>query len=123
MTHHEAMQCFDEEEWDKAVHEELMSGEVGHLDGTSLLDLSAMASFEGRSSVGSPDMDQAMALWAAGWTSEVPSPEHDGKHGFWSRCSVMSFYWRRPPRRPGKPGRRYLSTNQAYNAMMKEQPK
>lgn len=132
MSHHEAMLCFDEEEWRKAMWEELetlsaVRDATGNLVTNderrlpALLELSSMASFEARSAIGSHDMDQAMELWAAGWTSEVPNPEHHGKHGFWSHTQVMSFYWRRPPRRPGKPGRRYLSTNQAWMALKREQ--
>lgn len=53
---------------------------------------------------------EAYALWMAGWTS------HPVRLG----SQVMSWYWRRPPRRPGKLGRLYLSTTQAFNAMMKD---
>jgi hypothetical protein len=58
------------------------------------------------------DLDtQAYELWGAGWTSH---PQSKG-------AKVMSWYWRQPPRRPGKPGRLFLSTNQAFNAMKNEQ--
>lgn len=58
------------------------------------------------------DMEKAIELWLAGWTSEKPAP---------TTSQVMSWYWRRPPRTKKRPGRRYLSTDQAYNAMKKEQ--
>jgi hypothetical protein len=58
------------------------------------------------------DMGKATELWLAGWTSETPHSSQ--KH------MVMSWYWRRPPRTKNLPGRRYLSTDQAYNAMKKE---
>ncbi len=53
---------------------------------------------------------QCLDLWAAGWTSEVPNPKY-------GPCQSMSLYWRAPSKRPGKLGRRYLSTNQAWNAL------
>jgi hypothetical protein len=58
------------------------------------------------------DIDKATELWLAGWVSETPYPSQ--------RHAVMSWYWRRPPRTKNRPGRRYLSTNQAYNAMKKQ---
>jgi hypothetical protein len=57
------------------------------------------------------DFAQATDLWLAGWTSEAQS----------SNSQVMSWYWRRPARRKNIPGRRYLSTNQAWMAMRREQ--
>src|SRR5687767_553107 len=54
---------------------------------------------------------QVSALLAAGWTFELPG---DGDYEPWQ------WYWRAPPKRKGKPGRKYLSTNQAYRAMMRE---
>lgn len=128
MTHAESMEQFDKELWRLAMWEELDSGHairnsVGDFVTNderglpALFELSAMASFEARNSVGSHDMDQAMALWASGWTSEVPNPNNS--KDFWRQPQVMSFYWRAPSKRPGKPGRRYLSTNQAFNAMQK----
>lgn len=58
------------------------------------------------------DFPQAMALWAAGWTAETPHAERQE--------DIMSYYWRRPGRRKGKPGRLFLSTQQAFNALNKE---
>lgn len=54
---------------------------------------------------------QAWALIRAGWRLEWPERDY---------LETFSWAWRRPPKRPGKPGRRFASTNQAYNAMMRE---
>jgi hypothetical protein len=52
-------------------------------------------------------------LLAAGWWFELPGgPEADDE--------IMSWYWRRPPRRKGSRGKLYHSTDQAYNALMRE---
>lgn len=54
---------------------------------------------------------QVWALINAGWRFELPDsldPE------------PWQWYWRRPPRRKGSQGRKYLSTQQAYNALMRE---
>lgn len=99
-----------------------MSEEID-LGRTMLLDLAAVA---GREECDETAMEQATELWMAGWTSELPdsykTPEaiETAKHDTWRRCAVMSWYWRRPSRRQGKPGRKYWSTNQAFNAMKKE---
>jgi uncharacterized protein YbaR (Trm112 family) len=53
---------------------------------------------------------QVKALLAAGWSIEWP--ERDLEPWAWR--------WRRPPKRPGKPGRLYPSTGQAWGAMMRE---
>lgn len=98
----EALREFDREKWNAA-----MLGEID-LGGTTLLNLGAAAN---REEMNEGDMEQATELWLAGWTSETPSK---------TQVDVMSWYWRRPPRRKGKPGRFYWSTNQAYNAMRKE---
>lgn len=50
---------------------------------------------------------QVEALLAAGWRYELPRED----------LEPWQWYWRAPPKRPGKPGRKYLSTNQAFNAM------
>jgi hypothetical protein len=55
---------------------------------------------------------QVWALMRAGWTWELPEGHDDAEPGSW--------YWRRPPRRPGRLGRLYPSTGQAYNAMVRE---
>lgn len=56
------------------------------------------------------DFKQAATLWKAGWKAES---HHEGE-------DIMSYYWRRPPKRKGKKGRLFLSTNQAHNALKKE---
>lgn len=55
------------------------------------------------------DLVQVRALLAAGWRFELPSDD----------AEPMSWYWRAPPKRKGAKGRKYLSTNQAFNAMQK----
>ena len=53
---------------------------------------------------------QAWRLLEAGWRFEMPEHEY---------LDIMSWSWRAPPKRKGRAGRKYLSTNQAYNAMVK----
>ena len=55
------------------------------------------------------DSKQVYALLAAKWTFEIPSVNSD----------PMSWYWRSPPKGKRELGRKYLSTNQAWNAMRK----
>lgn len=66
----------------------------------------------------SESMEQALELSAAGWTPEL-GPGHS-PHPFSGSVAVMSWYWRRPGKRPGKPGRKFLSTNQAHRALKRE---
>lgn len=54
---------------------------------------------------------QALALMAAGWTIDFAGN---------AATEPWQLYWRRPPRRKDSRGRRYLSTQQAYNALMRE---
>lgn len=75
----------------------------------ALIDLWVRAQIERRNSVHGKDYHQALELWQAGWTSESVRPD----------SQVMSWYWRAPSRRPGKLGRKYLSTNQAHKALKK----
>lgn len=132
MSYVEARDQFDKELLQAAVNAELERGDsvqvlnpetflcenaCGH---ETLFDLVVKAGFEQRNSVGSRDMDQAMDLWQAGWTSEDTMAHLIKPNEFWSQTQVMSWYWRAPSKRPGKPGRRYLSTNQAWNAMQRE---
>lgn len=80
-----------------------------HLDtenGREFLDLCATAGMEQRNL---KDMEKAWELWMVGWTSHPVTPT----------SQVMSWYWRRSPRTRTRPGRLYLSTDQAYNAMKK----
>ena len=53
------------------------------------------------------------ALMAADWRWELPQSVSDPEPFQW--------YWRRPPRRKGSKGRLFLSTNQAFNALRREQ--
>lgn len=55
-------------------------------------------------------MPQVHALLRAGWRFELP--EGDPEPSAW--------YWRRLPRRKGSKGMFFASTNQAYQAMMRE---
>lgn len=113
----EALREFDREKWYAAMNEEI------ELGGTMLLDLSAIA---GREECDETAMEQATELWLAGWTSELPksynTPEarEAAKVDVWRRCAVMSWYWRRPPRRKNSKGQFYWSTNQAWMAMTRE---
>jgi hypothetical protein len=63
------------------------------------------------------EMEKALELSAAGWTPEIE--KHHTPHPYTGSVDVMSWYWRRPARRKGQKGRRYLSTNQAWNAYKK----
>lgn len=85
----------------------------------ALFQLLTRAQFEQRSAIDFEE--QATPLMLAGWTSEVPEGYKHNSGKFWRQCPVASLYWRAPSKRPGKPGRRYLSTNQAFNAMQKGQ--
>lgn len=53
----------------------------------------------------------AYELLAAGWMFELPSHDY---------LDPWQWAWRRPPKRPGKEGRRFASTGQAITAMRKE---
>ena len=103
MSPMEAMDQFDSKEWDA-----LMMQEMRERNTRIMLDLAVTASQE-QSNQGS--LTQAYDLWGAGWTSENP--------GGWP-SQPMSWYWRRPPVGKRALGRRYLSTNQAWNAWNKE---
>lgn len=58
------------------------------------------------------ERDKVEALIAAGWDF-LSCPDND-------RLEPWQWRWRRPSRRPGRPGRLYPSTGQAYNAMIRE---
>lgn len=117
MSYSEAREHFDAEEWFQATNQELEErGREAWDDDHSLLNLGARAAWEkGAES----DMEQAYELWAAGWTSEVPESCRNNSKDFWRQCRPMSWYWRAPSKRPPKPGRRYLSTNQAWLALQR----
>lgn len=66
---------------------------------------------------------QVDALMAAGWKFELPEivnhnpPKHDWSH---TSTEPWQWYWRSPPKRPNSKGRRYLSTQQAFNALSRK---
>lgn len=57
------------------------------------------------------DLETAAELKAAGWTPEPVTPH----------SPLMSWYWRRPGKRAGRPGRLFLSPTMALNALRKRQ--
>lgn len=105
MSHLEALNQFDRKEWNEAMmrEPELKRGSI------RMLELCGLAL---REEMDLEDLDQAMELWGAGWTSETPYKAQ--------QIHIMSWYWRRPSKRKGSKGRLFLSTNQAYNAYKKE---
>lgn len=119
MTHAEALEQFDEKEFEAAWLAELEIGDrhynvERHRWETSdgripLVELVVAARIE----QGQQPDEQCLALWSAGWTSEVPNPQY-------GPCQTMSLYWRRPSKRADRPGRLYRSTQQAFNALRKE---
>jgi hypothetical protein len=64
-------------------------------------------------------VQQADALIDAGWKFELPELVNGWKNG---ETEPWQWYWRRPPRRKGSKGRRFLSTNQAYMHLRKSKP-
>lgn len=129
MGYDEAMAQFDEREFSRLAIEELEIKDAV-IDPTlmelvtnderkepALFELYSRAQFEKRNNVDSPDFQQAMDLWAAGWKSELPRTPGEN---FWSQVQVMSYYWRRPSKRKGSKGRLFLSTNQAWQALRRE---
>ena len=56
-------------------------------------------------------MPQVEALLAAGWMFELPDIDDS---------EPWQWYWRRPPRRKNSQGMFFWSTQQAYNALMRE---
>jgi hypothetical protein len=74
----------------------------------------------GRMNQDDEDMEQALELTAAGWEVQTPPPRATPPRNIWEQTAVMSWKWRRPSRRPGKPGRLFLSTNQAFRALERE---
>lgn len=117
MTPLEAMDEFDREKFNAAMSEEIENGTCFYNRDTfqfqthdgkpSLLDLAAKAC---RARGEENSLSEAYELWMAGWTSHPVTPD----------SQVMSWYWRRPPRRKGKLGRQFLSTSQAFNALHRE---
>lgn len=114
MSHEEAVNQFDPELLEAAIRSELDLG----TGVWPLFDLVVKANWERRNR--KDWEEQAVPLMLAGWAIEQPDGHKHNSKDFWRQPQAMSLYWRRPSRRPGKPGRRYLSTNQAYMAMQKE---
>lgn len=117
MTHAEAFAEFDEAELRRAALDGIQHRPYDPDDETTLF---AMVTKAGWEISNQESMDQAIELWGAGWTSEVPT--RTNSKDFWMQCHTRSLYWRAPSKRAGKPGRRYLSTNQAWLAMTKSAP-
>lgn len=91
---------------------------IFNADGTidrEMLDIAARA---GHKESNDAEMEKALELSAAGWSPEIE--KHHTPHPFTGNVDVMSWYWRRPARRKGQNGRRYLSTNQAWNALRRD---
>ena len=104
-THAEALAEFDRKAVNEALRKGLDDNDIS--SGCTLLDLMSLAGREERSKA---DMEnQAIPLWLAGWTSHPVTKDSD----------VFQWQWRAPSKRPGKPGRKYPSTSQAFNAMIK----
>ena len=83
-------------------------------DGTLDREMLEILSRQDHQERNAQDMEKALELSAAGWTAEIE--KHHTPHPFTGSVDVMSWYWRAPSKRPGKKGRKYLSTNQAWNA-------
>lgn len=120
MTNAEALRQFDMKLWNDAMLSEQtwinpQTFEIEAHDGLPpLLTLAAKAGWEERNAL---DMEQAYDLWQAGWTSELADCFKHNSKSFWRQCPVMSWHWRAPSKRAAQPGKRYLSTNQAWRAM------
>lgn len=97
MSHAEALAEFDREEFNQ-----IMTAHLEARDGREMLNMAAAAS---RERMNCRDLEKAIELWKEGWTSESSHPDQD----------VMSWYWRKPPVGSRKLGRRFLSTDQAWN--------
>lgn len=67
-------------------------------------------------------MPQVDALLLAGWKWELPEivNRKDGENFTRMDTEPWQWYWRAPSKRAGGKGRRYLSTNQAFNALQRE---
>jgi len=57
------------------------------------------------------DREQADVLIRAGWRWELPAIKNP---------DIFQWYWRSLPKRKGSKGRKHWSTNQAYNALMRQ---
>ena len=86
-------------------------GEDGKQFDPEMLDIEARRGFFESEA---EEMEKALELTAAGWSAEITDAHTP--HPFKGSVAVMSWFWRRPSRRPGKPGKLYRSTNQAFRA-------
>ncbi len=86
-------------------------------DGSLDREMLEIAARCGHKESNAADMEKALELSAAGWSPEIEK-QHT-PHPFTGSVDVMSWYWRSPPKRQGWKGRRYLSTNQAWDALKK----
>jgi hypothetical protein len=65
-------------------------------------------------------MPQVETLLAAGWRFELPEiVNRTERNPVLMDTEPWQWYWRSPPKRKGSKGRKYLSTQQAYNALMR----
>ena len=70
----------------------------------------AMMAAVGRRMMERSEVDKCRALLHAGWLPLFPFDD----------AMPYQWQWRAPTKRVGKPGRKYLSTSQAFNAMEKK---
>lgn len=64
-------------------------------------------------------MPQVDALIAAGWKFELPEIVNRKEGETRMGTEPWQWYWRSPAKRKGSKGRKYWSTNQAFNALQK----
>lgn len=99
------LQAYPVEPTDAELHAKLWAGVRLTEDEWAIL-IARQRHYENRAC-----MPQVEALLAAGWRFELPDvPDPD----------PWQWYWRRPPRRKGSKGMFFWSTQQAYNALMRE---
>ena len=86
--------------------------------GSALAELAEQTKLEIRRNC----MPQVDALLMAGWKYELPeiTNRKDGENFTRMDTEPWQWYWRAPAKRKGSKGRRYLSTNQAFNALNKQ---
>ena len=67
-------------------------------------------------------LPQVDALLQAGWRYELPEivNRKDDEPPSKNFTEPWQWYWRAPSKRKGRPGRRYLSTNQAFSALTRQ---
>lgn len=100
MTPLEAVRQFGEESIKQAVRDELA-------DAPGFGPLFEVCVKANQQKSDEKEMEKAVELWMAGWTSEKTPTMY----------AVMQWYWRSPPKGKGKLGRFYWSTNQAWMAL------